>query len=69
MKAKDTVRLCPSTPSGWRINCDSKCHKAQAEISFKAGIREVVEYKCEHCSTPNFIHLVVPIKKLKEWGI
>ena len=40
MEAEDTVRLCPPTPGGWRINCDSKCHKAQAEISFKAGWRE-----------------------------
>jgi len=41
----------------------------QAEISFNVGIKEVVEFKCDECSTPNFIHLVVPIKKLKEWGI
>jgi len=44
MEAKDTIRLCPLTTGGWGVNCDPKCHKAQAEISFKAGIREVVEW-------------------------
>ena len=43
MEAKETVRLCGATGSGFRINCDSRCHTKQAEISFKAGIREVVE--------------------------
>ncbi len=42
-EAKDTVRLCPRTPQGWRINCDDRCHEGQAEISFKAGQRQVAE--------------------------
>ena len=39
----------------------------QAEISFKAGIKEVTGFKCNECSTPGFIHLVIPVSKIKEW--
>ena len=42
MKAEDTIKLCKPTSSGWRINCDAKCHRNQAEISFKAGQEDVV---------------------------
>jgi len=36
----------------------------------KEGIRELVgDFKCDDCSTPNFIHLVIPNSKLREWGI
>jgi len=78
MKAKDTVRLCPTTPSGWRINCDSRCHERQAEISFKAGMREVVEWVDNN---PVFMQsstlgIKTPIAtnaeweaKLKEWEV
>jgi len=37
------------------------------EEGFKAGIEEVVEFKCEECSTPNFVHFVVPKAKLEAW--
>lgn len=50
--------------------------KAQAEISFKAGIREVVEFVLAHKETGLFFkHGNVYIKpsewqaKLKEWGL
>jgi len=40
MEAKDTVKLCPTTIIGQRINCIPQCHQSQAEISFKAGMEE-----------------------------
>ena len=39
MEAKDTVmKRCG------HIHCEPKCHEVQAEISFKAGIKEGIEY-------------------------
>jgi len=33
------------------------------------GRKEVMEFKCDECSTPNFTHLVIPNVKLKKWRI
>jgi len=41
----------------------------QAEISFKVGIKEMMEFKCDECATPGFVHLIIPVKKLQEWGL
>ncbi len=52
MNWEETVRLCPTTLLGQRINCDSKCHKAQAkitgDIAFKAGIKEAKDAVLKH---------------------
>ncbi len=70
MEAKD-IKWCPQ--HGYPLPCH-KCgmplsQESQKEIfesGKKAGIKEVLEFKCDECSTPNFIHLVIPIKKFKE---
>ena len=44
---KDTVRLCPTTDRGFRINCNPKCHEDQAlttwPIAYKEGERAALE--------------------------
>ena len=30
-------------------------------------IREIFDYKCEECSTPGFVHLVIPVKEVKKY--
>ena len=39
IKAKDTVIKCDTS-----LTCCLDCHEAQAEVSFKAGVREVMEW-------------------------
>jgi hypothetical protein len=67
MKAEDSVQLCIQN------DCNHLCHYSQAEISFKAGIREVVEWVEKYKSeTTGYIHISFGQEwqaKLKEWGI
>ena len=64
MEAKDTVMI----KSG---HCNVYCHQEQAELSFKAGIKEVVdrldvfENELGFCEISNHI----PYQELKEWGV
>ena len=89
MEAKDTVmkedgkRGCVFTDKGgyrtpWSITDHTA--KAQAELSFKAGIREVVDWIqqthqyigfCHPDAFANWIQIEMGIwqAKLKEWGI
>ena len=87
MKAKDTVmkedgkRGCVFTDKGgyrtpWSITGHTA--KAQAELSFKAGIREVVDWiesvrPVRKLPEGNMEHYAVSMEqwqaKLKEWGI
>ena len=74
MEAKDTIKLCGDK------YCQPYCHNAQVEISFKAGIREVVEWINENVfeiddgQVIGFLQSTQYFKKdwqvkLKEWGI
>ena len=80
MQAKDTVMThkqrveCSHNPN-LELRERDMCH-AQAEISFKAGIREVVEWLGRAGYCPVFLNVnifsVESVKlqaKLKEWGI
>lgn len=68
MEAKDTVKLCPILGSGWRVNCEAKCHYDQAEISFKAGI-DVLWKTLQTLGYQRALDDVVLMGKLKEWGV
>ena len=66
MEAKDTLEPCGN------IHCRLDCHKKQAEISFKAGRKEVVEFVED--SIPKTLANYVGFwqnwqAKLKEWGL
>lgn len=39
------------------------------EEAERKGRQEMMGFKCDECSTPNFIHLVIPIKQLKAWRL
>lgn len=89
MEAKDIVKtegeLCTLVCQEYRAknleakNCDGldcgKCQlEKQAELSFKAGMKEVVEWINTHNHIPNgttliCINIEALEKQLKEWGI
>ena len=66
MKAEDTIVIRSK-------HCNIYCHKEQAEISFKAGIKEVDKFAQMHVygSIVRSIHISLEEwqSKLKEWGI
>ena len=66
MKAEDTVRLCPLV-GGFRVNCDIKCHERQAELSFKAGTRVIIDLLYKWSNQP-FNHDDF-VRELNEMGI
>ena len=72
MEAKDTVRLCPISMSGWRTNCNPICHETQSKLSFSAGIREVVDWIRSVNHSGDFYYSFDQTElevKLKEWGV
>ncbi len=80
MEAKDTVLQIPVTSGHQFVICDHCAYRvAQAEHSFKKGIREVVEWIRVAIPEDNWgkAHRVVYLTldeevwqaKLKEWGI
>ncbi len=85
MEAKDTVMTPEELTVIWNERCDGfevakRIAETQAEISFKAGIREVVELinkigVSSHIKTmEGAIDVIELVKrpwqaKLKEWGI
>ena len=70
MKAKDTVELCGDE------RCQPYCHDVQSEISFKAGIKEVVKwisenaphYNCSECGYEQHIDDDWQAQ-VKDWGL
>jgi len=67
----------PSNETGW-LRFTERCLKAQAALSYKEGIRTVVEWLSEHTVfiLSGATHLRVPIEiapewqaQLKEWGL
>ena len=82
LKAKDTVmKTVRMKIDGEFRDADIKCLgvnmptmlETQAEISFKAGIKEVVEWITEHNSSAHNAIVFIPTNEwqsgLKEWGI
>ena len=76
MEAKDTV-----TQSHWPLTYEEylKDRQAQAEISFKAGIREVLDWEEEH-NVIGYVYdtddpevekqnMIDHANQLKEWGL
>ena len=65
MKAIDTVMKCDTS-----LTCCLDCHVYQAEISFKAGIREVVEaLNNDQLFVDNYSIEPYWQAKLKDWEI
>jgi len=68
MKAENTIALCNDE------HCQPYCHRTQAEISFNAGIKEVVDWinsnRGESIEWPVFtIEMADWQSKLKSWNI
>lgn len=42
--------------------------RAKCQQSIKESVyKEIEDYKCDECSTPNFVHLVIPLRIWNEW--
>ncbi len=66
MAAKDTVIKCDTS-----LTCCLDCHENQAEISFKAGMKEVVDTLGLHENELGFCEISnhVAYDQIEEWGI
>ena len=40
---------------------------SKRQMSGKSTFHILADYICEHCSTPNFVHLVIPLRTWEEW--
>ena len=52
----------------------AECEKEKAEFGLSVHeaaiamtLKEVIGYRCDECSTPNFIHLIIPLAEFEKW--